>query len=170
MTTFTVGTMTLGTTPSLKEFPGRSSSVSTCQRSKVASFAILKVPIFSIDRTIGLRKMLAPWAILVFHDAAVELQQEDVDFGRYHPLILNAAHLGGLHEEERRILGFGGSQLLEPPHHRKNFAANRVAGATRTLLKAQRAMARLDSLLERVLQNGTSLTLKLRQKRGSVLD
>src|SRR5262249_37488974 len=44
---------------------------------------------------------------LTYHDPAVPLQQEDIDYYRYHPLLLNAAFLGGLTEEHRRILGFG---------------------------------------------------------------
>ena len=35
------------------------------------------------------------------------LQAEDVNYYRYHPLILNAAFLGDFSEEDRRILGFG---------------------------------------------------------------
>jgi Phytanoyl-CoA dioxygenase (PhyH) len=42
-----------------------------------------------------------------YHDPAIPLQQEDLDYYRYHPLILNAAFLGGLSEEDREILGFG---------------------------------------------------------------
>jgi len=42
-----------------------------------------------------------------YHDASVPLQQEDVDYYRYHPLLLNAAFLGGLTKEHERILGFG---------------------------------------------------------------
>ena len=42
-----------------------------------------------------------------YHDPHVRLQKESVDDYRYHPLILNAAFLGGLSEEEQRILGFG---------------------------------------------------------------
>jgi hypothetical protein len=42
-----------------------------------------------------------------YHDPAVPLQQEDVDYYRYHPLLLNAAFLGGLSKEDERILGFG---------------------------------------------------------------
>jgi len=44
---------------------------------------------------------------LNYHDPDVPLQQEDVDYYRYHPLILNAAFLGKLSEEDQRILGFG---------------------------------------------------------------
>jgi len=42
-----------------------------------------------------------------FHDPGIPLQQEDVDYYRYHTLVLNAAFLGGLSEEDERILGFG---------------------------------------------------------------
>ena len=42
-----------------------------------------------------------------YHDPAEPLQQEDVDYYRYHPLLLNAAFLGGLTKEDERILGFG---------------------------------------------------------------
>jgi hypothetical protein len=44
---------------------------------------------------------------LNYHDPAVPLQAEDVAYYRYHPLLLNAAFLGGLTDEHRRILGFG---------------------------------------------------------------
>jgi hypothetical protein len=44
---------------------------------------------------------------LNYHDPAVPLQAEDVTYYRYHPLILNAAFLGNLSEEDRRVLGFG---------------------------------------------------------------
>jgi len=44
---------------------------------------------------------------LNYHDPAVALQREDIEYYRYHPLILNAAFLGNLSEEDQRILGFG---------------------------------------------------------------
>jgi hypothetical protein len=44
---------------------------------------------------------------LNYHDPDVPLQQEDLDYYRYHPLILNAAFLGQLSAEDHRILGFG---------------------------------------------------------------
>ena len=44
---------------------------------------------------------------LNYHDPSVPLQGEDVRYYRYHPLLLNAAFLGGLDEEDMRILGFG---------------------------------------------------------------
>lgn len=42
-----------------------------------------------------------------YHDPSIRLQQEDVNYYRYHPLILNAAFLGGLTAKDQRILGFG---------------------------------------------------------------
>jgi hypothetical protein len=42
-----------------------------------------------------------------YHDPSVPLQAEDVEYYRYHPLLLNAAFLGGLTKEQERILGFG---------------------------------------------------------------
>ena len=42
-----------------------------------------------------------------YHDPNVPLQHEDVITYRYHPLLLNAAFLGNLSDEDRRILGFG---------------------------------------------------------------
>jgi len=42
-----------------------------------------------------------------YHDPRIPLQKEDVDYYRYHPLLLNAAFLGGLSAEDRRVLGFG---------------------------------------------------------------
>lgn len=44
---------------------------------------------------------------LNYHNPFVPLQKEDVDYYRYHPLLLNAAFLGDLSAEHRRILGFG---------------------------------------------------------------
>ena len=42
-----------------------------------------------------------------YHDPHVPLQKEDIDYYRYHPLLLNAAFLGNLTAEDQRILGFG---------------------------------------------------------------
>lgn len=42
-----------------------------------------------------------------YHDPSIPLQKEDVDYYRYHPLVLNAAFLGKLCDEDCRILGFG---------------------------------------------------------------
>lgn len=44
---------------------------------------------------------------LNYHDPAIPLQQEDIEYYRYHPLLLNAAFLNNLTMEDQRILGFG---------------------------------------------------------------
>ena len=49
-----------------------------------------------------------------YHDPRIALQQEDIDYYRYHPLILNAAFLGDLTEEDQRILGFGNKTNFRP--------------------------------------------------------
>jgi hypothetical protein len=47
-----------------------------------------------------------------YHDPNVPLQSEDVEYYRYHPLLLNAAFLGNLSDDDQRILGFGNKTNL----------------------------------------------------------
>ena len=54
-----------------------------------------------------------------YHDPAVPLQKEDVDYYRYHPLLLNAAFLGNLCSEDTRILGFGNKHNFVPAFDRE---------------------------------------------------
>jgi len=54
-----------------------------------------------------------------YHDPSVPLQKEDVDYYRYHPLLLNAAFLGNLTPDESRILGFGNTQNYMPAFERQ---------------------------------------------------
>jgi hypothetical protein len=54
-----------------------------------------------------------------YHDPKVPLQQEDVDYYRYHPLLLNAAFLGNLGPDDQRILGFGEKTNFLPAFERK---------------------------------------------------
>jgi hypothetical protein len=54
-----------------------------------------------------------------YHDPAMPLQAEDVAYYRYHPLQLNAAFLGNLTDEDRRILGFGNTRNCQPAFERK---------------------------------------------------
>ncbi len=51
---------------------------------------------------------------LNYHDPHVPLQKEDRESYRYHPLLLNAAFLGDLSDEDRRILGFGDKTNYRP--------------------------------------------------------
>jgi hypothetical protein len=49
-----------------------------------------------------------------YHDPRVRLQKDDIEFYRYHPLILNAAFLGNLSIEDQQILGFGDKTNYRP--------------------------------------------------------
>src|SRR6266404_275380 len=53
-----------------------------------------------------------------YHDTSIPLREEDVSYYRYHPLLLNAAFLGDLSEEECRILGFGNQTNFQPAFER----------------------------------------------------
>jgi ectoine hydroxylase-related dioxygenase (phytanoyl-CoA dioxygenase family) len=53
-----------------------------------------------------------------YHDSSVPLQREDIDYYRYHPLMLNAAFLGNLTSEDQRILGFGRKTHYQPAFQR----------------------------------------------------
>jgi len=53
-----------------------------------------------------------------YHDPNVPLQREDLQFYRYHPLLLNAALLGNLTAEDQRILGFGNKTNYIPAFER----------------------------------------------------
>lgn len=60
--------------------------------------------------------MLEPRQVVFFnyHDPLVPLQKEDRESYRYHPLLLNAAFLGNLSDEDERILGFGDKTNYRP--------------------------------------------------------
>jgi hypothetical protein len=53
-----------------------------------------------------------------YHDPSIPLREEDVSYYRYHPLLLNAAFLGDLSEEDVRILGFGNKTNFQPAFER----------------------------------------------------
>ncbi|HEX3145688.1 MAG TPA: phytanoyl-CoA dioxygenase family protein [Pyrinomonadaceae bacterium] len=88
-----------------------------------------------------------------YHDPSVLLQQEDIDYYRYHPLLLNAAFLGDLSTEDQRILGFGDKRNYQPAFvrtgkatrlHRMMAAANGAQIRMRVL--RQRINARLKRM------------------------
>ena len=54
-----------------------------------------------------------------YHDPRVRLQQEDMSYYRYHPLLLNATFLGDLSGEDQRILGFGNKLNFQPAFERQ---------------------------------------------------
>ena len=55
-----------------------------------------------------------------YHDPGVALQQEDIAYYRYHPMLLNAAFLGNLSSEDQRILGFGDKRNFQPAFLRQD--------------------------------------------------
>ncbi len=85
-----------------------------------------------------------------YHDPSVTLQQEDVDYYRYHPLLLNAAFLGNLSADDERVLGFGDKRNYRPAFVRqgKPTLLHRImSGAqTRIELLRQRITARLQRM------------------------
>ncbi|HXI24589.1 MAG TPA: phytanoyl-CoA dioxygenase family protein [Pyrinomonadaceae bacterium] len=88
-----------------------------------------------------------------YHDPSVALQQEDIDYYRYHPLLLNAAFLGNLSAEDERLLGFGDKRNYQPAFVRqgKPTLLHRIMSAsigaqTRLELLRRRISARLQRL------------------------
>ncbi len=64
--------------------------------------------------------LLEPRHVVFFnyHDPTVRLEREELEFYRYHPLLLNAAFLGDLSDEDRQILGFGNKTNYLPAFER----------------------------------------------------
>jgi hypothetical protein len=81
-----------------------------------------------------------------YHDPSVPLQNEDVDYYRYHPLILNAAFLGDLTDEDERFLGFGNKTNFIPAFERDQ----RYAGMQRFITRALNAKLSYDAFSSRV--------------------
>jgi phytanoyl-CoA dioxygenase PhyH len=79
---------------------------------------------------------------LNYHDPQVPLQKEDRESYRYHPLLLNAAFLGNLSEEDQRVLGFG-----DKTNYRPAFAHDSpYDGMHRTLSRIHDANLRIQNL------------------------
>jgi hypothetical protein len=89
-----------------------------------------------------------------YHDPSIPLQHEEVITHRYHPLLLNAAFLGNLSDEDRRILGFGNQSNFvpgfvrhdQPPVSYRAFCAVHGAGLLVRDLR-ERLVARLRRTL-----------------------
>jgi Phytanoyl-CoA dioxygenase (PhyH) len=92
---------------------------------------------------------------LNYHDPAVPLQGEDVEYYRYHPLLLNAAFLGDLGAEDYSILGFGNKTNYVPAFQRRSghrgFQAFMRMGYT-TKLFAGEFRRRLTDKMRRLLK------------------
>jgi Phytanoyl-CoA dioxygenase (PhyH) len=82
-----------------------------------------------------------------YHNPNVALLQEALDYYRYHPLTLNAAFLGGLSEEDRRILGFGNKTNFRPAFVRSSKPSIFYS----VLTAAYNAEVRLKKLNEMVI-------------------
>jgi len=89
-----------------------------------------------------------------YHDPFVPLQSEDINYYRYHPLLLNAAFLGNLAPEDQRILGFGNKTNFQPAFERPDDSpglhrAVCAAFTARLRIKqfSQRNLGRLKRLL-----------------------
>ncbi len=89
-----------------------------------------------------------------YHDPRVPLQKEDIDYYRYHPLLLNAAFLGGLDSEDQRILGFGEKANYIPffkrkPKHR--LFHQTMAGLFDAKLRFDQLSSRVQARVERTI-------------------
>ena len=82
-----------------------------------------------------------------YHNSNVPLQEEDVAYYRYHPLLLNAAFLGNLSPEDQRILGFGDKTNFQGAFVRPNH----------------------PSLFYRALYGSLGLTLRLQESRERIM-
>ena len=102
--------------------------------------------------TSGVHRQEAPileprWACFYnYHEPTVPLQKEDIDAYRYHPLYLNAAFLGGMNDEDRRVLGFGEKTNYQPGWTRPD----RHAGFQAAVRSAYEAKLRVDQITGRV--------------------
>lgn len=70
-----------------------------------------------------------------YHEPDVALQKEDVDYYRYHPLLLNAAFLGNLSPAQMQLLGFGCKSQYQP-----NFVRRPSRPIAHSVLTAANAM------------------------------
>ena len=84
---------------------------------------------------------------LNYHDPDLALQQEDLDYYRYHPLLLNAAFLGNLSEEDQRVLGFGNKVNYVPAFERRA----RYTALQSVLRTGFHAKLRADNFLQRIV-------------------
>lgn len=81
-----------------------------------------------------------------YHDPDVPIQSEDIAYYRYHPLLLNAAFLGDLSEDDRRILGFGNKTNFQPAFERRDQPPLIVE----VFQAADSARLRIEKLRERI--------------------
>jgi hypothetical protein len=87
-----------------------------------------------------------------YHDPSIVLQPDDINYYRYHPLLLNAAYLGNLSAEDQRILGFGDKRNYQPAFVRtKPTPLHRlIAAANGAQLRIQQLTQRISARLQRL--------------------
>jgi len=81
-----------------------------------------------------------------YHDPQVRLDQENITYYRYHPLVLNAAFLGNLSAEDQRILGFGNKTNFQPAFEQRA----RTPIGYKTVSATISAQLRIEYLTERI--------------------
>ena len=97
-----------------------------------------------------------------YHDTTLPLQRSDIAYNRYHPLLLNAAFLGGMDDEDRRILGFGDKTSFVPAFSR---AAKHEAFQA-FMAAAYLAKLRVDSGVGRVREAAADARRSLNVREG----
>jgi hypothetical protein len=85
-----------------------------------------------------------------YHDPDVPLQKEDIDYYRYHPLLLNSAFLGNLTAEDQRILGFGNKTNYRHAFERRPRHATLQSISKLALESSIRAGAMRDRIADRI--------------------
>ena len=89
-----------------------------------------------------------------YHDPRVRLQQEDMSYYRYHPLLLNATFLGDLSGEDQRILGFGNKLNFQPAFERQGrvpLSYHAFSAYFDVQLRAREVWLRVGARLKRAL-------------------
>jgi Phytanoyl-CoA dioxygenase (PhyH) len=90
-----------------------------------------------------------------YHDPKVRLQHEDLITYRYHPLLLNAAFLENLSDEDRRILGFGNKTNFVPAfvrHDQPPLSYNALCLANSASLVIRELRQRMAARLRRTFR------------------
>jgi len=88
-----------------------------------------------------------------YHDPKVPLQQEDITYYRYHPLLLNAAFLGNLDKDDQRILGFGEKTNFLPAFEREGKPSvfyRLMSGAHSAEIHVKHFKERISARLKRI--------------------
>jgi len=138
--------------------PVKNNEVNEVPQSEIAELSGPAGTAFLFD-TSGIHRQSVPMleerraCFFNYHDPKVALQKEDVDYYRYHPLLLNAAFLGDLSDEDRRILGFGNKTNFNPTFLRPlkpSVVYGALAGAHNAELQMKSFGDRVSARLKRI--------------------